>query len=488
MNERIDKLIGYLLRVISTGPELAENKIHDLEKNLFPLRSSFVKIRKYTDDFLSSGINQRILILPGLRGVGKTTLLFQTFNRFLKIKNIPKENLLYFSLDYLKENLGASLSEIIDLYERIILKEPLEKLKEPLFLFIDEAHYDYQWQIVTKNLYDRTNKIFILVSGSSALALGASADLVRRSIIDEVLPLTFQEYLYLKKGFFPPGGTAQKIRVALNSKLDEAKYILSEVYKKLQKKFLDDSINIEKELNNFLITGGLPSSLNDEKHSDTFRWLENVLEKIIMKDIPSYSELSTRESHNVFSILHFLAENIPPGPQSAARLSQRTGTKISETTIFNMMKALEKSCVVMPLLPNSSSLKLTKKAPKYYFCTPTIRSTLLWSLGKFNEFDSKIKGILLEEAILGILIKNIKKQNVIQRVSYDYGKEGADFIIGLPTGNVILEVGWGEKDIKQIKKTMERIKFKFGVLASETKEVKVEQNIIKIPKELILFS
>lgn len=487
MEIKLDRIRGYLFKAILTGPELARNKTIDARRNPLPQRSAFIKLQKYAKNFLETEVHQRIVILPGLRGVGKTTLLLQVFDWFHRRKEVPKERLLYLSLDYLKENLGASLSEVMEVYERDFLKKPFERVQEPLILFLDEAHYDSSWQIIVKNLYDRTNKVLIFVSGSSALALGASADLVRRSIIDTIFPLTFQEYLLLKKGFFPPTGISEKIRIALNSVKDEAYYVLNDTYKRLQERFLNSSIDIESELKAYLISGGFPSFLGDKEYRNTFSWLEKVLEKVVTRDIPIYSQLSPKESHNLFLVLHFLAESFPPGPQSLSNLS-RIGTNVSEATTFNMMKALEKSCIIFPLQPNSKSSRLTKKSPKYYFCTPTIRCALLWNLGKFNEHDSRINGVLLEEAIFDILIKNLEKQKLIQRVSYDYGSGGADFIVKMPTGNVIIEVGWGTKGSEQINATMKRVKSKFGILVSNQKHVSIDGVVIKIPRELILFS
>jgi len=489
MEDKEDKLLGFLLKQIETNPDLAEAKTKDLKGNFYSNRSSFIRLQRYAKDFLENKTDQRIVILPGLRGVGKTTLLFQIFKWLLNTEKYSKERVLYLSLDYLNETMGSNIGEIIEIYEKNILKEPIEKLKEPLIILIDEAHYDSGWQSVVKNLYDRSPNIFIFVSGSSALALNASADLARRSIIDHILPLTFQEYLKLKYDFYPPTGTAKIIREALNSKkIKDAEYILSSIYTKLRKKLTDSSINIEKELEQFLFTGGLPSSLKYERDVDTFRWIESVLDKIVTKDIPTYSNISSREAHNLFFILHFFAESSPPGPQSAAKIAKRID-KISETTVFNMLKALKNACIITPVKPKSSSLKMTKKSSINYLATPTLRCALLWALGKFDPYSSELKGVLMEEAILGILTKNIEKQNLVKNVYYDYNKNSADFVVSMPSGNIIIEIGWGNKSSEQVKNTMGRIKSNFGILIHNTNTVKIIENtIISIPKILLLFS
>ena len=43
-------------------------------------RSEFGVIKGYIDDFLKGDLKNRYVVLPGLRGVGKTTLLFQLYD------------------------------------------------------------------------------------------------------------------------------------------------------------------------------------------------------------------------------------------------------------------------------------------------------------------------------------------------------------------------------------------------------------------------
>ncbi len=487
MDEKEDKLLSYLVRQIETNIVLADEKTQDSNKKPYPTRAHFIKLERYTKNFLENKTDQRIMILPGLRGVGKTTLLFQIFKWLLYDLKFKKERLLYLSLDYLKESMGATIGEIIEVYEKYILKEPIEKLQEPLFLFIDEAHYDESWQIVAKNLYDRCTKIFIFVSGSSALALNASADLARRSVIDKILPLSFQEYLKLKYGFYPPEGTAKKIRIGLNSKIEEAEHILVDTYNRLRNKLTENNITIEKELEQYLFTGGFPSALKYENSADTFRWIDSVLKKIIDKDIPTYSEVSSKETPNVFAILHFLANSIPPAPHSANSLSKIAGG-LSDTTIYAILKALNNACIIHQVSPKSNGAKMTKKSAIYYLAIPTIRCALLWSTGRFNEYSLELRGVLMEEAVLYSIMKNIEKQNIMSEVSYDYKEGGADFIVRMPEGNVIIEVGWGKKDKSQIQNTMERVKSQLGILVHDTNIIsKIDKNILAVPRELLLF-
>ena len=79
-------------------------------------------------------------------------------------------------------------------------------LDKPLFLFLDEVQYDASWGIALKSLYDRTNKVFILSTGSAALMLNTNADISRRTIFEKMHPLSFTEFLKIAKSKFETKG------------------------------------------------------------------------------------------------------------------------------------------------------------------------------------------------------------------------------------------------------------------------------------------
>ncbi|RLI92950.1 MAG: hypothetical protein DRO89_01140 [Candidatus Altiarchaeales archaeon] len=79
------------------------------------------------------GIENRVIVLPGLRGVGKTTLMLQIYKYLYLTKQIEQDRILYFSaVDELKEYLGAKISEVIGVYVESVFK----------IILIDEAHFD----------------------------------------------------------------------------------------------------------------------------------------------------------------------------------------------------------------------------------------------------------------------------------------------------------------------------------------------------------
>lgn len=60
------------------------------------------EIKSYLDTFLNEDTSNKIMVLPSLRGIGKTTLILQAYEYLLKEKNILPNNILYISFDDLK--------------------------------------------------------------------------------------------------------------------------------------------------------------------------------------------------------------------------------------------------------------------------------------------------------------------------------------------------------------------------------------------------
>ncbi len=484
-----EDLIGYTKRLLDTNLILAKNKTSANGSDLVA-RTPFLKLKKYVNEFLEGNKEQRIIVLPGLRGVGKTTLLFQTFLWLFNTKKIQSKRLFYVSLDYLVDNMGSDINHLFDIYEKYFLGDVIEKNEKPLFLFIDEAHFSKKWELFAKNLYDRNANVFIFVSGSSAIALNTSTDTARRTIVEEITPLSFQEYLVFKKDFYPPVGTAQKIRVAINSPIEEMEFVLNKTHIALKDKLIEKGIDIKKELRSFILSGGFPGGITQNNDEATFKWIDDVLGKIISKDIPKYSDVSSSKSPYIMSILRFFSESIPPSPQSSNNILKAFKTKeLSEATVRNILKALTDSCILSKLEANSSnSIKIKRHPPIYYFSTSTIRSALRWSVGKMNIIQNEYLGVVLEESIYNNLLKIKAKSHSINDIRYDYSQGACDFLLKMTGGDLAIEVGWGTKKDSQLISTMKRFDCRGGLKICNTEYVIAKDNIISIPRELLLFA
>ncbi len=214
------------------------------EKELKPREKYLCDLRKYLN-------YEHIIILTGLRRVGKTSLMKLIINELIR-DNIEPNHILYISLDdYLlyKNNIIEIVNEFRQLHKI--------KIEERIFLFFDEITYKEDFHIQLKNIYDSQNaKIFVASSSASKLR-DKKASLTGRSITIEIKPLDLDEYLFFKK-----------IDI---KKRDE------QLYKSY---FLD-----------YLKVGGLPENVLKPGRE----YLMNLVDDIIQKDITAFHGLKNHQ-------------------------------------------------------------------------------------------------------------------------------------------------------------------------------------------------
>lgn len=185
--------------------------------------------------------NKDILLLAGLRRVGKTSIMKLAIKRLIN-EGVDKTRIFFVSLDDFLLN-NKTILDVVDEY-RLIHKV---KKEEKIYLFLDEITYKENWQQQLKNLYDRDNVKIIAGSSSSSILLDDNAYLTGRSRKMEIKPLNFNEWLDFKK-----------------IKLKEADHSLMSGY-------FDD----------YLQSGGMPEYVVNNDRA----YLQNLVEQLIYKDI-----------------------------------------------------------------------------------------------------------------------------------------------------------------------------------------------------------
>jgi hypothetical protein len=91
MNPEIENSIyNFLQNQITDTPLSLNNELFNMGKK-FNHRDEFNEITPFIDEFLEGNNVNRYIVLPGLRGVGKTTILFQVYDYLLNQKNINPE-------------------------------------------------------------------------------------------------------------------------------------------------------------------------------------------------------------------------------------------------------------------------------------------------------------------------------------------------------------------------------------------------------------
>lgn len=133
---------------------------------------------------------RQIILLTGLRRVGKTTLLYQIIDWLLQ-KGTSPYHILYFSFDESKDNLESLIKQ----YEVEVLKGSIEGKK--VFLFLDEIQKLEDWASKVKILYDAYPELKIFLSGSARIIMMKETreSLAGRFFDFLISPLDFDEYL-----------------------------------------------------------------------------------------------------------------------------------------------------------------------------------------------------------------------------------------------------------------------------------------------------
>jgi predicted AAA+ superfamily ATPase len=111
-------------------------------------------------------INDRqILILYGLRRVGKTTLLYQFIDELLS-RGVKAEHILYFSFDEIE----TKIDDLILAHEENILRSPIGDAGK-IYLILDEIQKAKDWGNRVKIFYDLHPNLWSLFPGQRPLML-----------------------------------------------------------------------------------------------------------------------------------------------------------------------------------------------------------------------------------------------------------------------------------------------------------------------------
>lgn len=473
-----EKIDSYLRNQLAQADKRLKAYTVDREGRNYFKRSSALILRKYLKDYTQYGKEPRWIAVPGLRGVGKTTLLAQLYTEFRCGPNYK----LYISLDEAKTVLGVSLSDILIVYEEI-LGVVFENLKEPVYIFIDEIQYEENWALILKSLYDRTKKVFIFCTGSSALSIQSNPDISRRVVFEKLYPMSFTEYMMIKKRKTPIAGLGSDLREAiLNSETAEKLYL------SLQKSHRSVNAywsNIDRlEIDKYLRYGTLPFTLQYNQEPLIYEQIERTLTNIITKDIPQLGKFDQTTISRMTQILYTIASSDITSLQS---LTKNLGMSI--TTLAEILEVFEKSEVLLRVYPDGSLFGQVKKPSKYLFLAPAYRSMFFNLIGSIITYDN-YKGKLLEDAV-GLYLSRILGLRFGSALTYDIAPNGADFIVTLNTvknKRIPIEIGFGSKTFAQVKQTMAKINASYGISVSSSQLVlNEEKDIVSVPLSFFLL-
>ena len=317
---------------------------------------------------------KRALVLMGPRRVGKTVMLFHSIEDLIK-NGVNPQKLFFIGIDN-PIYVNLSLEDLLALCKESLTLKNLDGC----FVFFDEIQYLKDWERHLKVLVDSYPETKFIVSGSAAAALRwHSTESGAGRFTDFLLPpLTFQEYIHLKK-------------------LDHLIYDGEIEYgdKGISYCLTHDTKELNREFVHYLNFGGYPEVVLSEKiQSDMGRYVKNdIVDKVLLRDLPSlYGIKDVQELNRFFTYIAYNTGN----EFSYETMSKESG--IQKDTLKKYLEYLEAAFLIKVLNKVGINAKRLKRITsfKVYLTNPSLRTALF---SPITETDSEM-GNMVETAVL----------------------------------------------------------------------------------------
>lgn len=334
---------------------------------------------------------KEIVVLTGMRRVGKTTLFQILFDKiesdnkvFLDVENVIEQKI-FEEIDY--NNIWANLK----VYGITNQKKA--------YIFLDEIQTKPEIIKAIKYLYDHYDvKFFVTGSSSFYLKNLFPESLAGRKIILELFPLDFEEFLIFKE-------KKKEFHENFKDKDINKNLILNERYKKLYEEYLT--------------FGGFPQVVLADDDTQKKLHLNDIFTSYFEKDVKALADF---RQITIFRDLILLLMQRVGSKLDISKLSSELG--VTRKTIYSYVSFLQGTYFISLIAPYTTNVnREVSGAKKVYFCDN----------GIINHFGKVSDGSLLENAVF----QNIKKYG---KISYYQKRSGAEIDFILPDKKIALEV------------------------------------------------
>ncbi len=486
MDEMNTRLQDMLTSAGQTAKEIME--ANTLNRGI--TRRAFLSVQARGKSFARGDEQQTWIAMPGLRGIGKTTILAQLYNdpAFGQCTKI------YASFDRV-HTIGANIQEFISACEAY-MGSSFEAHDRPIALFLDEVQYLDNWAIGIKTVFDRSRRIFVFCTGSSALSLQTDANVARRIDVIKLHPLCFTEFVmikqaHLKQSITPPvKGLGQKISDAV-FKAADAKGAYDQLLPlavQVNQYWKRTDFNRNELFGEYLAYGTLPFTLDLPNRATIWDRINRILSESLDRDVTSFGRFDGPTISAIPQMLFLLASSVEI---SINKLGNTVG--LNQRTATAVLAALEKTEIITAIPPKGAHNGNIKKAAKYLFTSPAMRAALCNFGGIITpDNNAVLKGKLLED-IVGMYLKRMFLDAPLTRaiVEYDTAKGGTDFIVsadGQKKSSVAIEVGANKTTSRQAIQTLQDTGGKYGmVVTSGDLDVDEPNNVLRVPFEFFFL-
>jgi len=332
-----------------------------------------------------------IVVIHGARQVGKTSILMYLQDQL----ESAGERVYYIDLEDSRfvSTLDKGVDEFVTyLGEQGFDLSMFKKSGKKLFVLIDEIQYLANPSSFLKLLADHHRYLKAIVSGSSSFEMKSKFkdSLVGRTVNFEIYPLSFRDFLLFRNIPFVPAERYTEKKTA------ELKSLFSE----------------------FAMYGGYPKIVLTPEVSMKERYLQQIIDTYIRKDIRDLAEIKDVSKFN--RLLEVLASQ----SGNLLNVSELSVTcLLSRETVERYLFLLEQTYIVRLVRPYSRNLRseLTKTPKIFFYDTPLMQ--MLW----LKQLLREVLGSVFETSIFAELIKTHGADNVFYWRTQD--KKEIDFIL-----------------------------------------------------------
>ncbi len=375
------------------------------------------KILEHIEPWLEA---REIIVITGMRRVGKTTLLQMIYDQ------IPSANKVFLDLENILEQKVFEETDYNNIWSNLRAYGITQK--EKAYIFLDEIQAMPQVVKAVKYLYDHYDiKFFLTGSSSFYLKNLFPESLAGRKVIFEMFPLTFEEFLIFKQ-------VKTERQTTFKDKARQKNRI---AYEKTKKYFEE-----------YLTFGGFPQVVLADDESQKKLYLKDIFTSYFEMDIRRLADF--RQMSAFRDLLLLLMQRVG-SKLEISKLASEIG--ISRETVYSYLAFLEGSYFISRIPPFSRSVdREVSGARKVYFCDN----------GMINLFGKVSDGALLENAVF-MNLRHLGKVNYYQK------RSGAEIDFILPDHRIALEVKKraDEKDFKKLKRLCDALNLKECYIISQ---------------------
>ena len=316
---------------------------------MFIERQIHKKVRNYLKE-------KQIIVITGMRRVGKTTLVKELF------KEIDSHNKVYLDLQKAenRELFGDKN------YDNILLqlkdKRGLD-LSQKMYIAIDEIQLIPELPGIIKYLYDH-NDIKFIVTGSSSYYMKNlfTESLSGRKMIFELFPLDFDEFLNFKD-------------IKHGNNIDFRNTSILELGYSTFRLFYEEYIEY----------GGFPQVVLADSADVKRDMLKDIIDSYINIDVETLSDFKKKD--DFYKLVKILAERVG-SRLDYSKISKIVG--IADVTLKNYLKFLEDTYLIQRIsVFTESKEKEITKAQKLYFVDTGIANVLA-DLSGGSKFENTV--------------------------------------------------------------------------------------------------